>query len=342
MSLSSRVLAFLLASSIALINSVLFWYFDGFADQIFWKSFAIIFTISFVLIFGMLEFLFFKELKKLYRSIKKISDDELMKSEGNHNVSLSQIYKEVNDYAFSKESEIDELKKRATFRRQFLADVSHELKTPIFAAQGFVHTLIDGAVDDKENRMNFLKKAAKNLDGLDMLVKDLLTVSHMESGDIKMQKENFDIGEMIYDIFDEFEERAKKNEQTLMASCKRFEEVNVFADPRRIYQVLINLITNAIKYTQQKALIYIQLEETKLGTLKINVKDNGQGIPVADIDRIFERFYRVEKSRSKEKGGTGLGLAIVKHILDAHDSEIKVKSTLGKGSEFSFELKTNG
>jgi len=341
MSINSRVLSLLLASSIGLLNSAVLLYFEAFPDEFFKISFLITFIISFILVFTVLEFLFFKELKKLYRAIKRNGNEESTNVSVDENVSLSEIYKEVNDYAFSKEHEIDELKKRATFRRQFLADVSHELKTPIFAAQGFVHTLLDGAIEDKKNRVNFLKKAAKNLDGLDMLVKDLLTVSHMESGDIKMQKESFDIGEMIYDIFDEFNERAIKSEQTLMASCKRFDEVMIYADPRRIYQVLINLISNAIKYTENKALIYVQLDETSENILRITVKDNGLGIPAMDIDRIFERFYRVEKSRSKQKGGTGLGLAIVKHILDAHESEIIVKSILGKGSEFSFELQTS-
>ena len=340
MRVNSKVLALILASSISLLNAAALLYFEVVLFETLWKYFGITFVLSFILVFGVLEFLFFKELKKLYQAIKFIKEDEISGHDLNQNISLNKLYEEVNDYAFTKEKEINELKKRATFRRQFLADVSHELKTPIFAAQGFVHTLLDGAIEDKKNRINFLKKAAKNLDGLDMLVQDLLTVSHMESGDIRMQKENFDICEMIYDIIDEFEEKVKENELTLLASCKRYEEVMVYADARRIYQVLINLISNAIKYTEKKALIYIQVEEVGKSQLNISVKDNGLGIPEIDIDRIFERFYRVDKSRSKHKGGTGLGLAIVKHILEAHESEIKVKSILGKGSEFSFDLQT--
>ena len=165
MSINSRVLSLLLASSIGLLNSAVLLYFEAFPDEFFKISFLITFIISFILVFTVLEFLFFKELKKLYRAIKRNGNEESTNVSVDENVSLSEIYKEVNDYAFSKEHEIDELKKRATFRRQFLADVSHELKTPIFAAQGFVHTLLDGAIEDKKNRVNFLKKAAKNLDG---------------------------------------------------------------------------------------------------------------------------------------------------------------------------------
>lgn len=339
MSINSRVLSLALAGSISLITSFVFQALSYYPKESFWAGLFISFGISFVLVFGVMEFLFFRELKKLYAVFKKISKENISgDDEANHYVSLNKIYKEMNDYAYNKESEIEELKKNATFRRQFLADVSHELKTPIFAAQGFVHTLLDGAVEDDKIRINFLKKAAKNLDGLDILVQDLLTVSHMESGDITMLKENFDICEVIYDIFDEFEERVLDKELKLFASSKRYEEVIVYADSRRIYQVLVNLISNAIKYTERKGFIYVDIDDGE-ENVTINIKDNGLGIPTQDIDRIFDRFYRVDKSRSKENGGTGLGLSIVKHIVEAHGSSINVKSTMGKGSEFSFKLK---
>jgi len=339
MSINSRILSLVLAVSISLLLSVLLLLLSVYPIAFFWTVFGVSFGVSFVLVFGVLEFLFFNELKKLYKAIEGISKGDLSKkNNSNQLISLNKIYKEVSDYAYNKESEIEELKRMATFRRQFLADVSHELKTPIFAAQGFVHTLLEGAVEDKEHRIGFLKKAAKNLDGLDLLVKDLLTISHLESGDIIMHKEHFEICEMIYDIIDEFEIRTKKKEVKIFASYKRYEEVTVFADYRRIYQVLVNLISNAIKYNTQNGFVYIQLDELESMVVKITVKDNGLGIPNMDIERIFERFYRVDKSRSKVKGGTGLGLAIVKHIVEAHGGYIKVKSTLGKGSEFSFQL----
>ena len=287
-----------------------------------------------------LEYLFFRELKGLYNLFHKIEEAEKPDSTKEKQLSsFNSIYSELYKYAQNKQSEIDELKRMATFRRQFLADVSHELKTPIFAAQGFVHTLLDGAAEDKKVRMKFLKKAARSLDGLDALVQDLLTVSHMESGDITMQKENFDLGEMIYDVFDQFEETPNSGTYKLFASCKRYEEVIIHADPRRIYQVLINLISNAIKYSNDSTKILVSVDEDdERGKMKISVSDNGVGIAPIHLNRIFERFYRVDKSRSKEKGGTGLGLSIVKHIVEAHGGEITVKSRVGKGTEFTFEL----
>lgn len=328
-----------MAFSVSIITSFSLFLFQDFTFQeILWICISS-FIISGIIIYVVLEFLFFRELKGLYNLFSKIEQENISKTkEGKDFKSLHSIYTELYKYAENKQTEIEELKRMAKFRRQFLADVSHELKTPIFAAQGFVHTLLDGAVDDEKNRMRFLKKAARSLDGLDILVQDLLTVSHMEAGDITMHKENFDIGEMIYDIFDQFEEVVKEERLKLFASCKRFEEIIVHADPRRIYQVIVNLISNAVKYSSVNGKVYVSVDEDNKGKIKIIVSDNGIGIPPEHLNRIFERFYRVDKSRSKEKGGTGLGLSIVKHIVEAHLSEIHVKSKVGKGTDFSFEL----
>jgi len=336
MALNSRVLALLLAFSLSTITSLSLYALQDFTSKEFWWIYSFSLVVSFVIIYIVLEFLFFRELKGLYNLFNKIEKAESKKAKDFK--SLNGIYAELYKYAQNKQTEIEELKRMAKFRRQFLADVSHELKTPIFAAQGFVHTLLDGAVDDPKIRMKFLKKAAKSLDGLDALVQDLLTVSHMEAGDITMHRENFDIGEMIYDVFDEFEETVHGKDIKLFASCKRYEEVMVYADPRRIYQVLVNLISNAIKYSKDSGKVFVSVDESKNERIKIGVTDHGIGIPPEHLNRIFERFYRVDKSRSKEIGGTGLGLSIVKHIVEAHGSEIRVKSKVGKHSEFSFEL----
>lgn len=339
MALNSRVLALLLAFSLSIITSISLYVFRDFApNEILWIG-SVSFVTSGIIIYVVLEYLFFRELKGLYKLFSKIEEEEISKAKEKKDFkSLSDIYSELYKYAENKQTEIEELKRMAKFRRQFLADVSHELKTPIFAAQGFVHTLLDGAVDDVEIRMKFLKKAARSLDGLDILVQDLLTVSHMEAGDITMQKENFDIGEMIYDVFDQFEETTNHAGIKLFASCKRFEEIMVHADPRRIYQVLVNLISNAVKYSIGEGKVYVSVDEDTEHKVKISVIDDGVGIASEHLNRIFERFYRVDKSRSKERGGTGLGLAIVKHIVEAHKSEIQVKSKVGKGTDFSFEL----
>ncbi|MEQ9008443.1 MAG: ATP-binding protein, partial [Ekhidna sp.] len=246
---------------------------------------------------------------------------------------------EISSFAKSKEKEIEELKERENFRREFIADVSHELKTPLFAAQGFVHTLLDGAIHDKEVRKKFLKKAAKSLDALDLLVQDILTISQIESGEIKMHFENFDMREMCSEILEQLEEKAEKKGIELKMSKKYREPIIVRGDYRRIYQVMINLTTNAIKYTKKGGQAKISFKEVEEDKIRITISDTGRGIPESDISRIFERFYRVDKSRSREKGGTGLGLSIVKHILESHNSEIFVESEFKVGSKFYFDLK---
>ena len=250
-----------------------------------------------------------------------------------------QISRDIRDYAADKQQEINDLKKMAEFRKEFVANVSHELKTPIFAAQGFVHTLLDGAVENRKFRYKFLKKAAKSLDGLDILVQDLLTLSQMETGGIQMHYEHFDLSETVRDVFDQLESDAEKKSVQLVLGTEQSSYPYVYADPHRIYQVLINLVSNAIKYTKKSKTKVIVCFESDTDGLSVSVHDRGRGIPPEDIQRIFERFYRVEKSRSKNKGGTGLGLAIVKHILEAHQTKVEVTSEVGEGSTFRFRLK---
>ena len=340
MQMNSKSLAFVLAICISVIITGCLVLIPDVPRVAFWVIGLVSFAGSYLLINIILEFLFFRELRSIYDMFEQIRRNDLSQLEKSRTSgfgSLSQIYKEIYAYARNKQSEIDRLKQMAKFRRQFLADVSHELKTPIFAAQGFVHTLLDGAIDDKENRMKFLKKAAKNLDGLDALVKDLLTVSHMEAGEITMQKEPVNLVDMIYDIFDQMEDTALKNKIELKLNLARSEKLVVNADQNRVQQVLVNLISNAIKYSDSNSEVVVTLVE-KEDKIEINVKDRGIGIPPEHLNRIFERFYRVDKSRSKAIGGTGLGLSIVKHIVEAHNGEVKVTSTVGEGSEFSFEL----
>ncbi len=342
MFLNSRALALLLALSISIITTS----FLSLVPEI--NVIALIttsllsFSSGYLLIYVILEFLFFKEIRELYSALNKLKEKDYSSIQSERQKKspspFSKINQEVLAYAALKQREIEELRKIQTFRQEFIADISHELKTPIFAAQGFVHTLLDGAVKDKNVRMKFLKKAAKSLDGLDALVHDLLTISQMETGAITMHFEDFDIVQLVEEVIEQFEEKTEKKELSLKFAQKFKEPIIVHADHQRIYQVMLNLISNAIKYTKDKGDIEVDLsEEGKWVTMF--VKDSGRGIPPEDIDRIFERFYRVEKSRSKEKGGTGLGLAIVKHILELHGSKVTVTSTVKKGSIFSFKLK---
>ncbi len=301
---------------------------------------ALSFSSGYILFRLVADFVFFKEIDNIHDALKSIQDQDLSflsrqtKSAWNP---LRRINREIHNYAERKQQEIDELKRMELFRREFIADISHELKTPIFAAQGFVHTLLDGAVEDKKVRGKFLKKAAKSLDGLNMLVQDLLTISQMEIGEIKMHYENFDIIELIREVFDQLEDKSEKKSITLKFSGDFKDPAYVLADYQRIYQVMTNLITNAIKYTKNKGYVMVTVKEIE-EKVEVSVEDNGRGIPSEDLSRIFERFYRVEKSRSKEKGGTGLGLSIVKHIMEAHNTNIEVSSELKKGSKFWFKL----
>ncbi len=289
----------------------------------------------------MLEFLIFKEIGDIYSLLEKIQRKDLSEiSEKGRKSSISplrKINKVINSYAIARQKEIETLQKNAEFRREFIADISHELKTPIFATQGYIHTLLDGAIDDKQVRMRFLKRAAKSLDSLDVLVQDLLTLNQMESGVIKFNFTEFDLKELLEEVMEELEHKASKRDINVEFQVEPNKHYLTNGDRQKIYRVCQNLIFNAMKYNHNGGDVRITLRTLK-NTIQVDIKDDGQGIPPEDLKRIFERFYRVEKSRSKEKGGTGLGLAIVKHILEGHKSKISVSSTVGKGSIFSFSL----
>ncbi|GMQ29055.1 sensor histidine kinase [Algoriphagus confluentis] len=302
---------------------------------------ALIFSIAYLLINITLEFLIFREIGNIYTLLEKIQKKDLSdiqdKSFRSSLSPLRKINSVINSYAIARQKEIETLTKNAEFRREFIADISHELKTPIFATQGYIHTLLDGAIEDKHVRMKFLKRAAKSLDSLDVLVQDLLTLNQMESGVIKFSFSDFDLRELIDEVIEELEHKASKREVKIKWEYDPERKYITHADRPKIYRVCQNLIFNAIKYNHHGGEVQIGLKPGK-NTLQVEIKDDGQGIPPEDLKRIFERFYRVEKSRNKKEGGTGLGLAIVKHILEGHKSKISVSSTVGKGSIFSFSL----
>jgi two-component system phosphate regulon sensor histidine kinase PhoR len=336
---SSRVLAFLLALCIAVFVTLFLSLVESIDATGLTVAAILSFSIAYLLIYIVLEFLIFRELNKIYTLIRKLKKKELEGIEeqkpGTLNP-LKNINEEIYSFAEFKQKEIDELKKLEAFRKEFIADISHELKTPIFAAQGFVHTLLDGAVNDKTVRNKFLKKAAKSLDGLDMLVQDLLTLSHIETGQIKMQFENIDLYQLTEEVFEQFENKADKKDVRLRIESNH-KKVYAYADWQRITQVMTNLISNAIKHSLDGSDVIVSFSTTKKNVV-VRVQDFGEGIPEEHVHRIFERFYRVDKSRSREKGGTGLGLAIVKHILEGHKSKAEVSSEPGKGSSFTFKL----
>jgi two-component system phosphate regulon sensor histidine kinase PhoR len=336
---SSRGLALLLAVCIAVITSLFLSLFKSVDLSALAVAFFISFSVSYLLIFVVLEFLIFREITRIYTLINKLKKKELSdigKEKSSALNPLKSINQEIFSFADLKQKEIDKLKKLEAFRKEFIADISHELKTPIFAAQGFVHTLLDGAVNDKAVRTRFLKKAAKSLDGLDALVQDLLTLSQIETGQIKMQFESIDLYKLTEEVFEQFEGKANKKDVSLRIESDS-KKVFVYADWQRITQVITNLISNALKHSPDDGELIVSFEQSKK-YVTTSVRDFGEGIPPDHQSRIFERFYRVDKSRSREKGGTGLGLSIVKHILDGHNSKAEVESEPGKGSTFSFRL----
>jgi two-component system, OmpR family, phosphate regulon sensor histidine kinase PhoR len=341
MSLSPRFIAFILAILISLITTTFLAFVEEVTKSMLFVAAVTAFISSFFLVLYTVDILVFREVNKMYRTIQKLKMRDFNMPPRKKLIRESNPLKTINDeifvYVSKKQKEIDELKRLELFRREFLADVSHEFKTPIFAAQGFIHTLLDGAMDDENVRERFLIKAAKNLDSLDVLVKDLLVLSQMETGEIKMNLGQVDIRQLTLGIFSRVDQIAAEKNVSLKVKPDGVREVWVKADRDRMEQVMLNLVENAIKYGNEGGKVIVHFNEGKK-YIEISVRDNGPGIPQEHLNRIFERFYRVDKSRSKERGGTGLGLAIVKHIINAHDTKIAVMSKPERGTTFSFKL----
>lgn len=278
-----------------------------------------------------------RELDKVKDIITNISNntyinaDEIVLSEN-----LSGLEEAIKGMFEKARSDIEYLKRLERIRTEFLANVSHELRTPIFAIQGYIETLLNGAVNDKKVNLSFLEKANQHTINLSNLLNDLIDISMIESGEMRMSYRYFEIHKYLESIINELRPMAEEKGVELVYE-KHDEKLELFGDRNKLRQVLINLIQNAIKYTEHGKVEIVVEEEKKFGLIKI--KDTGIGIPAEDINRIFERFYRVDKARSRAVGGTGLGLAIVKHIIEAHGSKIEVNSTVNQGSEFSFRLK---
>lgn len=340
MLLSPRWISFLIAVLITAITLTFLSFVPGVKGPMYFVTGVSTFLSSFILIFYVIDLLVFQEINQIYKSLRslKINDFNIPRKSLIRSVNpLKKLNREISTYATRKEEEIDALRKMEAFRREFIADVSHDLKTPIFAAQGFIHTLLDGAVEDAEVSRKFLRKAAKSLDGLEILVQDILILTQVESGEIKMQFERVNIVEVIEEIFDQLETKAAQRNIRLSIKPKGLKAAKVLADRLRIGQVLSNLITNAIKYGQDGGKVTVEISQENK-KVKIQVADDGIGIPPEHLPRIFERFYRVDKSRSRAVGGTGLGLAIVKHILNAHNTTIEVTSKVNQGTVFAFIL----
>lgn len=279
----------------------------------------------------------------IYRRVKKIYDDlTLLEStsitKGAITTDMITLTQEIDKFARDKKIEIESLKVREQYRKEFLGNVSHELKTPLFTVQGYILTLLDGAMEDKNLREKYLERASKGVERLGYIVKDLDMITKLEVGDLSLNVEAFDIIELVENVFDMLEMKAAKKRITLTFDAKYSNPILVHADKERIQQVLANLIVNSIKYGREKGTTEISIENLIKGKVIVRVTDNGEGIAKKDLSRIFERFFRVDKSGSRKEGGSGLGLSIVKHIIEAHDEKIYLESEIGVGSEFSFTL----
>lgn len=277
---------------------------------------------------------------KLYSILKKLKSFRGKKdpdnSEKKKNI-FEKIDGEISGWAEDGREESEKRSKLENYRKEFLGNVSHELKTPIFNIQGYLHTLIDGGLEDATINRKFLERSAKSVERLITIVEDLETISQLEAGELELSPEKFDLAALTRDIFDSSEMKASQKKISLVLKNNPNEVVTVFADRKRIRQVLSNLISNSIRYGKENGETKVKLSGAGEKIL-VEVADNGIGISDIHLPRIFERFYRADKSRSREQGGTGLGLSIVKHIIEAHKQTIQVMSTEGAGSVFSFSL----
>jgi two-component system, OmpR family, phosphate regulon sensor histidine kinase PhoR len=299
-----------------------------------------IFGLSYALSKYYIEKFIYQKIKLIYKNIHglKSGRNGLLKEKTEN---LDNVNEAVLEWGALQRTEIEELKKMAAYRREFLGNVSHELKTPIFNIQGYVLTLLDGGLEDETINKDYLLRTERSINRLIAIVEDLEEISRLESGELKLNMQRFDLVELINDVIEFLEMKARKNKAMVSLDNPHERQLFVKADKKRIRQVLINLIENAIKYgdkEENKILIrFFDMDENYL----IEVKDNGPGISEDTLPRLFERFYRTDRGRSRDTGGTGLGLAIVKHIIVAHNQTITVRSKLGQGATFSFTLAKN-
>lgn len=299
--------------------------------------FVPLFTFAFCLmiVYVTINEFIFRKIRIIYRLIEDLRIDKSEKEKQNI---LDAVQEKVMEFSLQKSKEIEQLKKLEQYRKEFLGNVSHELKTPIFNIQGYLETLLDGGLDDAKISKDFITRASRNAERLSEIVSDLLLISQYESGDLKLDIDVYDIRAQVEDIFESFSMQAKAKNIELRYKENYTRPIMVSADKSRIGQVFYNLVSNSIKYGNENCFVSVTFIEQD-DVVTIEIADNGPGIAREHLSRLFERFYRVDKARSREQGGTGLGLAIVKHILEAHKQSISVQSSVGIGTTFAFNLR---
>ena len=330
--------AIYLTISTGLTTAIFFYYLKEDKEYV---GLIFLILLTFILSFFIIQYrtkrYIFKRIRKIYDEFSVLNEDELSKEYATTDIDA--LSKSVQEYVQEKRIEIKNLTERDSFRKDFLGNVSHELKTPLFTVQGYILTLIEGGVNDKLIRDKYLDRANKGVERLVAIVKDLDMIAKLETEGLGMNMEVFNIIDLTQNVFDLLEMRSKKRNISLQFDTVYDFPIFVRGDKERIEQVLINLIVNSIKYGKINGITSVGIESYNENKFIIKVKDNGEGIKKEHIPRLFERFYRVDQSRSREQGGSGLGLSIVKHIIEAHNETILLKSTFTEGSEFSFTLK---
>lgn len=335
-----RVLILINASAVAItITAVNFYFRHNWYDAA--VTFSASFVTSFIVFYYLIEKYIYSKIKLIYKLIHNLKlGNDLRDALGDHIIStdpINDVEKEVKDWAREKKTEIDELRRQEQFRREFLSNVSHEFKTPLFAIQGYIDAIQDDELEDKDMARQFLEKASRNVDRLSYLIKDLDEISKLELGEVPINFTKFKINDLIKEVFESLEMKAKQHQIRLVFKQKYDESITVYADRGKIQQVLVNLIDNSFKYGKQEGQTSVSLFELHDQVL-IEVTDDGIGIEEKYLPRLFERFFRTDLSRSRQIAGSGLGLAIVKHIIEAHKQTINVRSTEGLGSTFGFTL----
>ncbi|MFN4007369.1 MAG: sensor histidine kinase [Chitinophagaceae bacterium] len=310
-----------------------------------WKialiSLVVIFIGSYFLIRFVLQWFIYRKIKLIYKFIyqtKASKKEEMYYKYILPQKGIDEVREDVERWAIQRKSEIEELRNNEVFRREFLQNLSHEFKTPIFAIQGYVDTLLGGALDNPKVSTRFLENASKNVDRLVHLVSDLDEITRLETGEQPLYKENFIIQDMIKEVFEALSlQTASSNiDCSIKKGCEL--PITVFADKSKIKQVITNLVTNATKYGKQGGHIVASVYQTDGERVLVEIGDDGIGISEEHLPRIFERFYRTDRGRSRNAGGTGLGLAICKHIIEAHGQSIHVRSKVDIGTTFGFTL----
>ncbi len=303
--------------------------------------FCILWLVAYLLIFYTIKRFIYRKIKLIYKLIyqtKASKKEEFYFKNILPQKTISEVSEDVEAWAIQHKGELEMLKKNEVFRKEFLLNLSHELKTPIFAIQGYLDTLLNGALDNPAVNKTFIAKASKNVDRLVNLINDLDEITRLESGELVLFKENFEIQDLIREVFESLSIKAdaKKIKCLIKEGCQ--EPLIVFADKEKIRMVIINLVDNAIKYGKQHGTIEGSIYKMDGKKILIEIRDNGYGISEDHLPRIFERFYRTDMARARIAGGSGLGLSIVKHIIEAHSETIHVRSKIDVGSTFGFML----